>query len=264
MILPSRLLPLPMIYQQPTNIQYIPPAKNQPLNQPILNYTTHSPPYPEYYENVNISTQITTNTTIADVSLYYRINTGNWQNQTMTNNTLNFYWAILSRRPWGHHVEYYINASDIQGRFTIDDNHSQYYHYTVRDSVPPAIDIISPQPSQVFHGQVWIEMDFEDPGSDIDFNERYLNNQLMGSGTSDDLNLLVSIPNGVYTLVVYVYDYAGNRAEAEVTFSVQANPSIPIIVLEVATISIIIGTCLIIITYSCRRENANRIRVSSI
>jgi hypothetical protein len=161
---------------------------------------------------------------------------------------------MIPPQAWRSHVEYYINATDRGGQFTIADNASQYYGYRVADRVPPRIEIARPRQGEHYVGVVTFDMEFSDPGSDIDYYETYLNGEPEGPGYSDDYTGSRLLPDGAYTLLVYVYDCAGNRAEAQVSFSVENPPVIPVIVLELAGLGSVIGICVVVGALLSRKE----------
>ncbi|MFX1565262.1 MAG: hypothetical protein ACFFCH_04665 [Promethearchaeota archaeon] len=227
-------------------LQRIPQQYNEGSFQPSIVSVDRIPLEVEYFHDVNVSVMVQNASNIAQVTLHFRINIGNWQTQAMINTSSNTFWTIIPQQAWRNHVEYYINATDLGGLVTIDDNATRYYSYTVVDTIPPNIQIFRPYPGEHFIGVVTYDMDFSDLGSDVDYNELYLNGELYGHGTADGFTGSGLLPDGAYTLWVLVNDCAGNRADAQVRFSVENPFVIPVLVLEVMAIGSVIVICLIV------------------
>jgi hypothetical protein len=96
-------------------------------------------PYPYVSSNVtrtNEPTMITANVSqpingnaITMVSLFYRINSGEWWNHTMTlNTTSNLYFALIPAQQGNSSVDFYITASDQNG----NASSSSIYTFTVK------------------------------------------------------------------------------------------------------------------------------------
>ncbi|MFX1563321.1 MAG: Ig-like domain-containing protein, partial [Promethearchaeota archaeon] len=118
---------------------------------PQVSNVQRSPLAPDHNEAVQISADIAEQD-LDTALLYYRINSGTWQNTTMTYQSGNTYTATISGQPHGTFVEYYMIANDTWGMTTTALDAGGYWGYTAWDHTPPSISSIehSPDPVEYF------------------------------------------------------------------------------------------------------------------
>jgi len=99
-----------------SNPSQIPPADNVQPNQPVT-------------VSVNVTD---TQSGVKNVTLWYSINSGNWQSVSMTYNTTTSLWeAEILGQPLNTNVTYKIEAFDNAENKAINDNAGNYFTYTV-------------------------------------------------------------------------------------------------------------------------------------
>ncbi|MFX1565750.1 MAG: Ig-like domain-containing protein [Promethearchaeota archaeon] len=192
---------------------------------PTISNVNQTPTSVEYYYQVNVTTVVLNITVLGSVQLFYRVNIGNWRIVEMNNLTANTFSGIIPRQPWNSHVDYYVNATDELGQSTIDDNQTSYYRYVVMDTIPPSLSIISPRQGDHIFGQVEIDFIVSDAGSGIQRSEVYIDDALVGIGSSD-WSAWVQVTDGGHIFLFKVIDNAGNEVEHEVSVEV-TNPPTP-------------------------------------
>jgi len=113
---------------------------NPSISDVVINPTT-----PDDNDEVKIQCNVTDANEL-NVLLYYRINDGNWNTQSMSLTNGDTYEANLGVFAYNDFIEYYINASDcaIEPNFTVDDNGGAYYSCTIisSDSTGPTINAV--------------------------------------------------------------------------------------------------------------------------
>jgi hypothetical protein len=82
------------------------------MSGPSISAPIHSPANPLHEDNVTVSVNVTDPSGINNVTCYYRVNSGPWQNISMTNETGDAYSCDLGIYFVGDVVEYYIQTSD--------------------------------------------------------------------------------------------------------------------------------------------------------
>ncbi|MHA1770034.1 MAG: hypothetical protein ACTSXS_00395 [Candidatus Thorarchaeota archaeon] len=96
-----------------------------------------TPTSPTSSDSVNVSVTVLDDGTIENVTLYYRVNAGSWNNLSMTANG-DTYWALIPAQPDGSNVSYYVVAFDNLGQSTQSDI---FYYVVFDDLSPPSISV---------------------------------------------------------------------------------------------------------------------------
>ncbi len=108
---------------------------------PLITNVYHTPSSPTGQDNILISSTVTDNVAVGHVSLYYRINGGDWQPITMNDNG-HFYTATIGPFVEGSTIDYYIYAEDTSKNNVISETKT----LTVIDTQPPVISNITHSP----------------------------------------------------------------------------------------------------------------------
>jgi hypothetical protein len=216
---------------------------------PTISTVNQTPNNVEYYHQVNVTTVVLNITVLATVQLFYRVNIGNWQIVEMTNLTADTFYGIIPRQSWNSQVDYYVNATDELGQSTIDNNQTSYYRYVVVDTIPPRLTIISPQQGDHIFGLVEIDFVASDAGSGIQQSELYIDDDLVGTGSSD-WSGTAQVTDGHHIFLFKVIDNAGNEVEREVSVEVTNPPNlfpIPGFPFEAVVVGVFIAIGLLIV-----------------
>lgn len=188
---------------------------------------------PVYYQNteiqINCSDEISE---ILSVQIYYR--TGiDWNIVNASENSGIFYGEIPTFS-YGTLIEYYLNISDDQLNYLIDDNGGVYYSFTIGDDIPPEIGIINPYNNTILSDTVKIRLSAEDLGSDIGQVEIFANDTSIGIIYSEPYEYnwdTRTFLNGMYILSAEAQDVAGNRKSTDlnITLFLENDNSAPFI-----------------------------------
>ena len=215
--------------------------------QPLIVEVTQMPLIVEYFQTVNV-TAFVLNNNISTVELNFRTNGGNWNCVLMTNSTNVTFMGNILPQPYDTYVQYYVNVTDILGFSTIGENNGSYYNYRVVDTVPPIIQITSPNDTTVFYGLPrMVYTSWEDAGSGLDYIEVYIDGVLdvTYSGVTSWGSTIV--PEGSHQLTFIAYDKAGNNAQLSRRFTYVPDPEPPIQIPAFPFSSIILGLVIAII-----------------
>ncbi|MHA1186079.1 MAG: hypothetical protein ACTSXA_10225 [Candidatus Heimdallarchaeota archaeon] len=111
---------------------------------PTISDIVINPTSPDDNDEVKIQCNVTDANDL-NILLYYRINGGNWNTQTMSSTTGDTYEANLGVFTYDDFIEFYVNASDcaVEPNFTIDNNGGSYYTATIisSDTTGPTISV---------------------------------------------------------------------------------------------------------------------------
>ncbi|MFW9830377.1 MAG: hypothetical protein ACFFD8_01175 [Candidatus Thorarchaeota archaeon] len=142
---------------------------------PDITSISHSPIPVEYFDSPIIGCNITdTESGVGIVTLYYRVNSGGWNQVSMSHIIDERYEGAIPAQAWNDFVEYYVNATDNENNFAVNDNGGGYYSYTVQDNTDPIISNIGQSPISVeYTDSTIVSCDASDPGSDIDYVRLY-------------------------------------------------------------------------------------------
>ncbi len=205
----------------PERIDGFPPTNTRSLFLgPVVGNVTQNPTIVEYTDSPVITCDVLANISSIDhVNLIYRLDNSTWTPITMTNTTAQKYNATISTQPWPSFVEYYVNATDTSGFYTIQVNGSTYYHFTVVDTTHPEVTITWPEGETYISGTVEIEVSAGDEGSGVQSVEIYIGESFPGGmvPVANYTNPPYTYTwitrfhsNGLYILQATAYDGAGN------------------------------------------------------
>jgi len=112
--------------------------------EPTISNLSQEPTLPAQDEEVTVSVDVTDEQSgVSNVTLSYRMNSGTWNNVSMSkfpeNNTWN---GEILGQPAGTNVTYWIFAYDNAENPAVDDDGGQYYVYTVVPEFPAAIFLL--------------------------------------------------------------------------------------------------------------------------
>lgn len=111
---------------------YVFDVLDKDMNPPVIANIQHNPANPTDEDNITITCEVTDDTSVAYVTLYYRINRGSWYMCNMTaNDTL--YTCTIGPFSAGDQIDYYVVAYDssLNHNEAIDDNEGQYYSFEI-------------------------------------------------------------------------------------------------------------------------------------
>lgn len=201
---------------------------------------------------------------VKNVSFYYRVNGGTWQETIMSFVSGTTYQEQIPAQAWNVLVEYYINATDNKNNSRIDDNSGSYYSYIVGDNVNPVISISTPTGGSTISGSVDVTALASDPGSGIQRVEFRANGILVLNDTTFPYVYFWNTPdtpNGAYILNVTVWDVVGNTASDSITVTVNnvvttvPPPGIPpLLLITFAAIGVIVAFAVIVTFYAFIRR----------
>jgi hypothetical protein len=226
---------------------------------PAVANVTQTPTTVEYFNSVNVTALVANATGVAGVELFYQVNATDWRTVRMTNSSAQAFWGMISPQAWNSHVHYYVNITDLAGHSVIEDNQSSYYQYIVVDTVKPVIRILHPYHGEHFAGEVPLDLEFEDAGSDIDYFKIYLDDVVVMTGHANGIITGVIAEEGVHIIRVEVYDRAGNLAEEYRSVTVE-HPTTTIPGFPVEAIAIALGAGLAVGLLLGRRSFRDRSR----
>lgn len=175
---------------------------------------------PTYYQDAIIDITTTDALGLVDsVVLYYR-NVSSWHAVLAINIGGDVFRATIPFGEYGTTYEYYLEVEDIHNHMTLDNNSGLYYSYTVGDDVNPIISITAPANDTTVSGDLLIEVDCSDIGSDIDFVEFYDGPlTIIGTDSSGPYNFLWNtrlVSNGVHEIFAIAYDNDGNSESTSI------------------------------------------------
>jgi len=117
------------------------------VNPQIL-YVSHSPKNPNEKQQIKITAKVIDDTGIANVTLFYRKDFGQWNYTVMQNEYLDKYFTKIGPFYQGTYIEYYIKAIDNSEdqNTAIEDNNGSFYKIevcNVFDNSPPIIENVT-------------------------------------------------------------------------------------------------------------------------
>ncbi|RLI67584.1 MAG: hypothetical protein DRO63_04410, partial [Candidatus Gerdarchaeota archaeon] len=115
---------------------------------PIISSISHAPTQPTELDTITINCEVTDDSGIFTVILFYRIDDGEWLNQTMTLDTADWYTLTIGPFEYGSIIDYYLKAIDNSPNQNVvtSDNGGLYYNFTISSS-----DILSPVISTIVY-----------------------------------------------------------------------------------------------------------------
>ncbi|TFG29500.1 hypothetical protein EU528_09625 [Candidatus Thorarchaeota archaeon] len=161
--------------------------------------------------SVEISAEVIDATERA-VTLSYRADSGIWTNVSMPETAIDTF-EIEFNVPWGV-IEYFVTATDAFGKTDIAMDGSEYFAFTVIDTIAPVISLAPANESSVSE-VVSIEINVTDTGSGFAGAELFIEGTSIANITEDSVTIFwntTAVPNGEYNITVVAEDNAGNTA----------------------------------------------------
>ncbi len=108
------------------------------VDPPLIVDIIHSPSTPTEQDTISINATITDDSGVQSVTLYYRVNGGDWTEVSMTLITGDIYSVTLDPFAVSDTIEYYVSAVDnsINHNLAINTNAGLYYSFTVSEVIP--------------------------------------------------------------------------------------------------------------------------------
>jgi hypothetical protein len=189
---------------------------------PEISDVVYSPIAPEADDSVTVNASVF-DPALDTVLLHYRIDSGSWYSLEMSPSGSVFS-AIISGQDYESNVEFYVSANDTFGKATTGLNGSDYFQYTVVDTIAPTLEFVTPADSATVSGTVEINATAMDEGSGLAVLVVFLDGEQLFNSTSSpevfDWNT-TTVENGDHTLQLTAYDVAGNSADIEITVTVE-------------------------------------------
>jgi hypothetical protein len=139
------------------------------FTDPGISNVDHTPLVVEYDDSPVVGCDVTdAGSGVSTVVLYYRVDMGGWFQVAMANTAGNHYEGSIPVQSWNSDIDYYVNATDVEDNWVVDDNSGVYYGYTVADNTDPVISNVSHTPVVVTPSDsVTVGCDVSDPGSGV-------------------------------------------------------------------------------------------------
>ncbi len=118
------------------------------IDGPTIENILHQPATPTELETITINCDVTDPSGVQSVTLYYRIDGGDWMSVSMTNIVDSTYNATIGLFAYEDFIEYYITAVDNYETHNIatDNNGGSYYSFTIGAS-----DVSGPTINDIVH-----------------------------------------------------------------------------------------------------------------
>ncbi|MBS3794914.1 MAG: hypothetical protein KGY80_08455 [Candidatus Thorarchaeota archaeon] len=190
---------------------------------PEISELIYAPSSPEVNDPVQVNASVYDLGTDT-VKLHYRVDSGDWNTIIMTDLGDTKYTGSIPGQAFDTVVEFYVSANDTSGKSTTLLDDSDYFSYTVTDTIAPEVEIVAPNEGDTVSDSVQINITANDSGSGIDRVEIYMDNTSLTNLTSEPFLYswnTTTVADGEYNLTVRAYDEAGNYAEAQVSVSVE-------------------------------------------
>jgi len=198
---------------------------------PVVTSVTRETVSPNYYQSTQIRSEAT-DIGLTGITLHF--NNGSWFSSAMTDMG-SYFEGYIPYAPFNTTIEFYVNATDSGGLYTVDDNSSAFYSYVIGDDVDPTIDVTGPYDGITVSGFVTFSLDVSDPdiySSGLDYVELWDGSTLLLTVTNSLSTFNWSsrtVANGSHSLGVKVFDIAGNFAMDNVTLDVQNDVVAPML-----------------------------------
>ncbi|MGV9170823.1 MAG: Ig-like domain-containing protein, partial [Promethearchaeia archaeon] len=190
---------------------------------PQISELSYAPTSPEANETVKVNASVYDLGTDT-VALHYRVDSGDWTNIIMTDLGDTKYTTSIPAQAFEIVVEFYVFANDTSGKSTTLLDDSDYFSYTVTDTISPEVEIVAPNEGDTVSDSVQINITATDSGSGIDRVEIYVDDTSLTNLTSEPFLYewnTTTVADGDHNITVRAYDEAGNHADTQVSVSVQ-------------------------------------------
>jgi len=191
---------------------------------PSIENVALDPSSPEVGDDIEIAADII-DLSLDAVQLHYRLDGGSWINKTMNHGSGDTFNESIPGQSYETLVEYYISANDTFYYLTS----TSVMSYIVDDVTDPQVTVTAPANNSDVTGEVIISVDATDSGSGVARVEIYISSTLVANDTTSPYSHTwdtTTESNGFYTILVRVFDNAGNLVERTIIVEV-ANTSTP-------------------------------------
>jgi len=223
---------------------------------PLITFAGLTGSAPTYHNQASVRVELEYLGSVA-TAVYY--NSGSGWVRTLAANMGDYFLAHIPEASYGTVVHWYVNATDSLNYVTIDNNHGNYYSYTIGDDIAPVIDTITPINNTVVRGWSFVNVSAYDPGvgsSGISRVELWSGSTLLANSSSAPYKLhwnSALVANGNQTLTLKVVDVAGNAASASLRYDIENPASILTLVLG-AGIAIVVVVALAFVCKTRRHK----------
>ncbi len=182
---------------------------------PRVSGLTQLPALPETGMDVNISVS-TYDKNLDSVLLRYRVDGSSWNSLPMSKEGASIFTATIPGQDWASLVEYYIYANDTYGHETLGMSGSEYYSFTVQDTIAPTMQVQGLTNESTVGGVVDMTVIPDDNSSGIQRVEISVDGTTVSNDTTSPYEYswdTVSEDNGQHVIVIKAVDNAGNTYE---------------------------------------------------
>jgi hypothetical protein len=192
---------------------------------PIISEIFILPIVPQYDEQAEVIVAIGDTSGIHNVTLYYKVEDGSWNEQVMTSSG-SLYNSFIPGNPYGTLVSYYVVAFDENEQSSSMGSELLPYSYEVGDNVLPTLTVDGPSTTNALKDEVVYQIEGTDIGSGIDSVQVFIDGEEVLSETSLPQEFIWATTdhdNGERIIVFRVTDNADNRKEITLTYAID-NP----------------------------------------
>ena len=191
---------------------------------PVIGVPSLSPTEPVENMNVTVSVEVSdADSGVKNVTLWFRVNGGGWQLREMVPEEEGNVWRTeIPAQPAGTLVEYYIVAYDKAG----NKAETSIYSYTVRENIPPTLQIESPINNSFVRGVVNISVSAYDP-SGVNKVEFYIDGELVATDSAAPYTWnwnTTKSSDGTHTIEIKAYDTFNNVNSTKIIVNVDNTP----------------------------------------
>ncbi len=186
-----------------------PPAGADTEN-PVITLPDHTPDSPKETDDVKLDCTITDNVDVTNAYALHRVNAGGWNNNSMTEGTLDNWYYQSGTYSIGDDVDYYFQARDLAYNWHTLDNSGSYYNFVVTDQTAPVITVPDHNPDAPTEtDQITFDCTITDNVDVISAFAFYsvdggaFNNETMSEGASDLWSFTTAITFNIGELIEY-------------------------------------------------------------
>jgi hypothetical protein len=194
-------------------------GENYDFRKPIISDISYIPKIPLPTDEVTVKAAVASllNITVS-VQLHWTIDDTTWYIQEMAQIQGGAYYETsIPPQPLFTQVKFKIVAEEADG----DKQETKIYSYTVTETEPPTVQIISPEDGLYVNTTlISVAWSASDEISGLDKIEIYVDGSLNATFQPDQTSYLLTLAEGRHEIKVKAYDKAGNVAEDVVTVTV--------------------------------------------
>ncbi len=180
---------------------------------PTITNLQRNPSLPNYDQEVTISCDVV-DSSLDTVLLHYQVDGPAFTNVTMTDLGNGTFIATIPSQDYGQSILYYVSANDTYGKLSELKDGTNYFTYTVSDSILPTVTISQPENQSTVSGTETISVTASDEGSGIERVLIYVDTTLVANLTDGPFTYdwnTTDYENGEHDIHVEVLDNAGNE-----------------------------------------------------